>query len=171
MENQTYEGERLAAVVAASGMLIGSSGVEITYRVPNTVDPRVEPGDHICLIRRHYDPGPVPGGLRVGWVEVTDVTVEPFAVGTQYECLVEVTRVGSKDSDELVGDGLLAWVFHPYQSWPKEEYIGPYPEGGSAPTVGSAAAPEFDVRGNESNHARFGTIAVLMRSVIKVEPF
>ena len=116
--NQNYRGERLGYVTFAESIMDNGTGT-FTMRSHRSVDPRVEEGDYLMLLRRNYlfdltapmlatngDAVPRrPGRLLFAFARVEKVDIEPTLVdmNTAFETTVTVSGPD--------------WVFHPAQTY------------------------------------------------------
>ena len=167
IDNQTYDGERIAWVTSAPDEIIGRG--TFTYRMHQSMDPRVSIDDYVCLIRRDYEqpaagpPVPVATGLNVGWFKIQAIVQTPTLNTATNTFDGELTVIGGR------------WLFHPVQAYDDKGTATvvddtnhrPYPDGFQPP--GGAAAPEYLAVENPDN--RYGTIAVFVRNVVEVRRF
>lgn len=179
LPRRTFSDERVGYVTYVDRIFRGNGG-SFTYDLSAYVDPTVDVGDWIMLIRRDYSPrnpsalpvpipDPVPGELKFAWCRIASVDEAPTLSGNTYRTKVTVRDVN--------------WSFHPIQDYHQFLGSGPYPgarSGQSPPSGWNGRVYDFSAVGSKRTNLGntgtqgdplYGTSVVLMKNIVSVQSF
>lgn len=174
LNQRTFSDERVGYVTYVDRIFRGNGG-SFTFDVSAFVDPSVNVGDWIMLMRRDFsppvpgDPLPVPGDLKFTWCRIASVDEGPTLSGSTYRTKITVRDVN--------------WLFHPIQDFHQFLGSGPYPGGQSGagnPNGWNGRVYDYSVVGkNRDNPGNtgtagdplYGTQVVLMKNIVSVQSF
>lgn len=151
-DRRAFADERVGWVTYAKQVLRGSGG-SFEFRTSKYVDPNVQPGDWVMLLRRNYNTSGMRD-LEFAWCEVSSVDEPAVLENDTYR-----SRITVKD---------VSWLFHPVQTYNRFSGSGPYPPN-SSPRGWDPASEVYD--GDLNSQYAYGTLVVLMKNVVTVRSF